>query len=72
MKDIGKPLVQIQVLEIILVKNDVWDLEGNNLFEKEKLTLEQIKDCLDNLDKVRISDLTIVIHILRIVRSGLR
>ena len=44
MKDIGKPLVQIQVLEIILVKNDVWDLEGNNLFEKEKLTLEQIKD----------------------------
>jgi hypothetical protein len=65
-------LVQTQVLEIILVKNDVRDLDDNNLFEKEELTVEQIKDCLDNLDRVSISDLTIAIHLLRFVRSGLR
>lgn len=61
-------MVQIQVLEIILVKNDVRDLDDINLFKKEELTLEQIKDCLDNLDKVSISDLIVPIHLLRIVR----
>ena len=56
------------MLEIILVKNDVRDLDDINLFKKEELTLEQIKDCLDNLDKVSISDLIVPIHLLRIVR----
>ena len=37
-KDIGKPLVQTQALEIILVKNDVCFLETTRVF-REKIEL---------------------------------